>query len=104
MDYIHNSKVLIIIIQTKLKKTKNSENLVPIKKKKKKKPKKHRSATEKTRSTPPQPKMVEKLHHSPRKSLTRAYLRRKKLLIKTNKTRNTTIKNSSDRSEGDDRY
>ena len=49
----------------------------------------------KTRFTPHRPKKVKKLHHSPCKSLTRAYLRRKKLLLKTNKTRNTTIKNSN---------
>jgi hypothetical protein len=45
--------------------------------------------------------MVGKLHHSPRRSLTRADLRRKKLLIKT---RYTTIKNSSDQSRGDYGY
>ena len=45
--------------------------------------------------------MVEKLHHSLCRSHTRANLRRKKLLFKTNKTRNTTIKNSN-QSGGDD--
>ena len=47
--------------------------------------------------------MVGKVHHSPYRSLTRTDLRRKKLLFKTNKTRNTTIKNSN-RSERDDGY
>jgi hypothetical protein len=45
--------------------------------------------------------MVGKLHPSPRRSLTRVDLRRKKLLIKA---RYTTIKNSSDQSRGDDGY
>jgi hypothetical protein len=36
--------------------------------------------------------MIENLHHSPRRSLTRADLRRKQFLFKT---RNTTIKNSN---------
>jgi hypothetical protein len=39
--------------------------------------------------------MIEKLHHSSRKSLARADLRRKKLLFKTNKTRNTTSKTTT---------
>ena len=42
-----------------------------------------------TRSTPLDPKMVGKLH---RRLLTRVDLRRRKLLLKTNKTRNITIK------------
>jgi hypothetical protein len=50
---------------------------------------KHIYALEKTRSTPPQPKMVGKLHHSPCKSLTRADLRRKKTFIQ-NKTKQET--------------
>jgi hypothetical protein len=46
--------------------------------------------------------MVGKLHHSPCISLTRAYLKRIKLLFKTYKTRNITIKNNIVRSGGDD--
>ena len=72
------------------RKQKNRENLAL-----------HRYAPAKTRSTPHRPKTVRKLHHSPRRSLTRANLKRKKVLFKTNKTRNTTIKNSN-RSGGDD--
>jgi uncharacterized C2H2 Zn-finger protein len=49
------------------RKQKNNESLAP-----------HRSAPEKIRSIPHRPKTVEKLHHSPRRSLTRVDLRRKK--------------------------
>ena len=55
----------------------------------------------KTRSTPHLPKTVGKLHHFSHRLLIRADFRRKTLLFKTNKTKNTTIKNSN-QSGGDD--
>ena len=75
MDHIHNPKVWTILIQIKLKKKKNKENLTSTEKQPK------RYAPKKIRSTPSRPKTV---------------------LFKTNKTKNITIKSSSDRSRGDD--
>jgi hypothetical protein len=46
---------------------------------------------------------LRRLDHTPRRSLTKTDLRRKKLLFKTNKTRNTTIKNSN-QNGGSDRH